>query len=160
MRCRSTITFGKSGEMSTRTLCRPPAFRNVFLARSIIAATSEASGEIDKVPVAIRPASSRSPMRTLMLSACSSMIRRNCSISALGKRLEAASTVADEPFMAASGARNSWLTIARNSVLHPIEFVKRRQVLHGDHDGVDAAVGLMDRRQVDERPHAAPIRNR
>ena len=44
-----------------------------------------------------------------------SMIRKNCWISAGPKSRAARSTVAAEPLMAASGVRNSWLTISRNS---------------------------------------------
>ena len=55
MRCRSAIARGRSGGRSTRTVCRPPPLRNVFLARSTSAPTSEGSGETDSVPVAMRP---------------------------------------------------------------------------------------------------------
>ena len=50
-----------------------------------------------------------------MWSACSSMIRKNCSISAGSGTGAAFSTVAVEPLMEVSGARSSWLTMSRNS---------------------------------------------
>ena len=50
-----------------------------------------------------------------MWSACSSMIRKNCNISAGSRAGEAPSTVAAEPLMEVSGARSSWLTMPRNS---------------------------------------------
>ena len=43
------------------------------------------------------------------------MIRKNSRISAASRTREASSTVAAEPLIAASGARNSWLTMPRNS---------------------------------------------
>ena len=78
MRCRSAMTRGRSGGRSMRTVCRPPPLRNVPRAWSTSAATSEGSGATDSVPVSIRPASSRSPIRLSMRSACSSMMRKNC----------------------------------------------------------------------------------
>ena len=47
------------------------------------AGTSEGSGATVRVPASMRPASSRSPISPSMRSACSSMMRKNCSISAL-----------------------------------------------------------------------------
>ena len=98
-----------------RTVCRLLPLRNVFLACSTKSATSAGSGVTDSVPEWMRPASSRSLMRPRMWSACSSMIRKNCSISAGSGAGRAPSTVAVEPLMEVSGARSSWLTIPRNS---------------------------------------------
>ena len=50
-----------------------------------------------------------------MCSACSSMSRKNGSISSGGGTGEAPSTVAVEPLIEVSGARNSWLNVSRNS---------------------------------------------
>ena len=50
-----------------------------------------------------------------MWSACSSMMRKNWTISAGSSAGEAPSTVAAEPLMEVSGARSSWLTMPRNS---------------------------------------------
>ena len=63
----------------------------------------------------MRPASSRSPIRLSMRSACSSMMRKNCATSAGPTRREARSAVAAEPLIEVSGARSSWLTMPRNS---------------------------------------------
>ena len=98
-----------------RTVCRPPPLTNVPRAWSTSAATSEGSGATDSVPVSMRPASSRSPIRLSMRSACSSMMRKNCPTSAGPKMREARSTVAAEPLIEVSGARSSWLTMPRNS---------------------------------------------
>ena len=84
-RCRSAMTRGRSGGRSMRTVCRPPPLMNVPRAWSTSAATSEGSGATDSVPVSMRPASSRSPIRLSMRSACSSMMRKNCATSA-GRR--------------------------------------------------------------------------
>ena len=54
-------------------------------------------------------------MSPLMRSACSSMMRKNCCVSAAPKPPVAPSTVAVEPLIAASGVRSSWLTMPRNS---------------------------------------------
>ena len=43
------------------------------------------------------------------------MMRKNCATSAGPKMREARSTVAAEPLIEVSGARNSWLTMPRNS---------------------------------------------
>ena len=93
----------------------PAPLRKVFRAWSSRAATSVGSGDTDSVPVTIRPWSSRSPIRPRMWSACSSMTRKNCSISAGSGTVEALSTVAVEPLMDISGVRSSWLTMPRNS---------------------------------------------
>ena len=66
MRRRSAITAGSPGGRSIRTRCLPPPLRNVFLAWSTIAATTDGSGETERAPVSMRPASSRSPMRPRM----------------------------------------------------------------------------------------------
>ena len=115
MRCRSAMTRGSSGGRSMLTVCRPPPLTNVPRAWSTSAATSEGSGATDSVPVSMRPASSRSPIRLSMRSACSSMMRKNCVTSAGPKMREARSTVAAEPLIEVSGARSSWLTRPRNS---------------------------------------------
>ena len=39
-----------------------------------------------------------------------------------------------------------------------LQFLKRGQVLHGDHHGGDGAVPGLDRRRVDQRGDAAPVR--
>ena len=98
-----------------RTVCRPPPLMNVPRAWSTSTATSEGSGATDSVPVSMRPASSRSPIRLSMRSACSSMMRKNCATSAGPTRREARSAVAAEPLIEVSGARSSWLTMPRNS---------------------------------------------
>ena len=98
-----------------RTVCRPPPLMNVPRAWSTSAATSEGSGATDSVPASMRPASSRSPIRLSMRSACASMMRKNCATSAGPKRREARSTVAVEPLIEVSGARSPWLTMPRNS---------------------------------------------
>ena len=54
-------------------------------------------------------------MRPCMWSACASTMRKNWSISARGSAGAAPSTAAAEPLMEVSGARNSWLTMPRNS---------------------------------------------
>ena len=51
-----------------------------------------------------------------MRSACSSMMRKNCSISAGARAAAASSTVAVEPLMAVRGDRSSWLTMPSSSV--------------------------------------------
>ena len=66
MRCRSAITRGRSGGRSISTVCRLPPLRNVVRAWSTRPATSEGSGVTDKVPVSMRPASSRSLIRLRM----------------------------------------------------------------------------------------------
>ena len=115
MRCRSAITLGRSGGRSRRRVCRLPPLRNVVRAWSTRTGTSEGSGVTDRVPASMRPASSRSRIRLHMCSACSSMSRKNGSISAGGGTGEAPSTVAVEPRIEVSGIRNSWLTMSRNS---------------------------------------------
>ena len=115
MRCRSAITRGRSWGRSMRTVWRLPPLRNVVLAWSTRTARCVDWGVTDRVPLSMRPASSRSPMRARMWSACSSMMRKNWSISAGSSAVEAPSTVAAEPLMEVSGARNSWLTMPRNS---------------------------------------------
>ena len=115
IRPRSAITRGRFGARSMITACLPPPATNVLRACSTSAPTSAGSGETERVPVSIRPTSSRSPMRPVSRSACSSMMRKNCCISAGLKPREAPSTVAVEPLMAASGVRSSWLTMLRNS---------------------------------------------
>ena len=115
MRGRSAITRGRSGGRSSRTRCAPPPLRKVFRAWSTSAGTSDGSGETERVPVSMRPASSRSPIRPRMWSACWSMMRKNCTISAGSRPGEAPSTVAAEPLIEVSGARSSWLTMPRNS---------------------------------------------
>ena len=115
MRRSSAITRGRSGGRSMRTLCRPPPLRNVVLARSTSAAISAGSGSTDSVPESMRPASSRSPIRPSMWSACASMIRKNCRTSAGSRTRAARSTVVVAPLIEVSGARNSWLTMPRKS---------------------------------------------
>ena len=48
MRCRSAITRGRSAGRSISTVCLPPPLRNVFLATSTRAATSDGSGVTDR----------------------------------------------------------------------------------------------------------------
>ena len=43
---------------------------------------------------------------------------------------------------------------------HPLDLVERRQVLHGHHHRADLAAFRPDRRGVDQRPDAAPVRDR
>ena len=43
---------------------------------------------------------------------------------------------------------------------HPLDLVERRQVLQGHHHRADLAAFCPDRRGVDERPDAAPVRDR
>ena len=115
IRCGSATTRGRSGGRSMRTAGLPPPLRNVCRACSTRPATAAGSGTTDSVPASMRPASSRSPIRPRMWSACSSMIRKNCTISAGSRAGEAPRTVAAEPLMEVSGARSSWLTMPRNS---------------------------------------------
>ena len=115
MRARSAITRGRSSGRSMLRARLPATPRNVLRARSTSAATSAGSGDTDSVPVTMRPWSSRSPIRLRIWSACSSMTRKNCSISAGSAAGEAPSTVAVEPLIEMSGVRSSWLTIPRNS---------------------------------------------
>ena len=115
MRRLSASTRGKSSGRSMRTACAPPPPENAVLASSTAAATPVASGETDRVPASMRPASRRSLIRPRIRSACSSMTRKNCSTSAGSSAWEAPSTVVVEPLMAASGVRSSWLTMPRNS---------------------------------------------
>ena len=96
--------------------CRPPPPRKVLLACSTSSAISEGSGATESVPVSMRPASSRSPIRPRICLACSSITRRNSRSSAGSSVCEASSKVPIEPMMAASGVRSSWLTRPRNSV--------------------------------------------
>ena len=90
-----------------RTGWRPPPLRKVFRAWSTSAATFEGSGATVSVPASMLPASRRFAMRPLMWSACPSMMRKNCSISARGGTGAAASTVAVDPLIEVSGARSS-----------------------------------------------------
>ncbi len=50
-----------------------------------------------------------------MESACSPMMRKNWSISAVSRSKAASVSVAADPLMAARGVRSSWLTMPRNS---------------------------------------------
>ncbi len=115
MRARSAISRGRSSGRSMPRVRLPAPLRKVLRAWSTSAATSVGSGDTDRVPVTIRPWSSRSPSRPRMWSACSSMTRKNCSISAGSGVVGSPSTVAVEPLMATSGVRSSWLTMPRNS---------------------------------------------
>ena len=115
MRPRSVITRGRSAGRSMSTVCPLSPERNAVRACSTSSPSSEGSGATERVPASIRPASSRSPISTLMRSACSSMMRKNCRVSAGPKLCAGPSTVVVEPLMAASGVRSSWLTIPRKS---------------------------------------------
>ena len=96
-------------------LCPLPPLRKALLAWSTRAATSTGSGLTESVPVSMRATFSRSLISLLIWSACRSMMRKNCIISAGPKVVEPPITVAAEPLMEVSGARSSWLTMARNS---------------------------------------------
>ena len=114
MRRRSARTRGRSGSRSMWTGFGGPPLRKVFLAWSTRMAGS-GSADTGRAPVSMRAMSRRSVMRALIWSACCSMIRKKSSISA-GSRVSAEPVrVAAEPLMEASGARSSWLTMARNS---------------------------------------------
>ena len=115
MRRRSAMTGGRSGSMSIRMLSLPPPLRNEFLARSTRAAASDGSGETDNLPLSMRAMSSRSVIRSLIWSACCSMIRKNRSISAGSSELADSFRVVADPLMEARGVRSSWLTTPRNS---------------------------------------------
>ena len=115
MRARSAITRGRSSGRSMLRVRLPAPPRKVLRARSTSAATSAGSGDTESVPVTMRPWSSRSPIRPRIWSACSSMTRKNCSISAGSAAGEAPSTVAVEPLIEMSGVRSSCLTMPRNS---------------------------------------------
>ena len=160
MRRRSAITGGRSCGRSIRTVCRPPPERKVFRARSTSAVTSEGSGVTESVPASMRPASSRAPMRPRMCPACSRMMRWNSCISAGSRSADSSRSVAAEPMMEVSGARSSWLTKPRNSARSRSSSSQRRQVLKGHHDRADPATLGGDGRGVDQRAHAAPVRNR
>ena len=99
-------------------MCRsllPPPFWNALLASSTRVATSTAAGETGRAPVSMRATSSRLPIRSRMESACSPMMRKNWSISAVSRSKAASVSVAADPLMAARGVRSSWLTMPRNS---------------------------------------------
>ena len=157
------MTRGRSGGRSMRTVCRPPPLMNVPRAWSTSAATSEGSGATDSVPVSMRPASSRSPIRLSMRSACSSMMRKNCATSAGPTRRAARSAVAAEPLIEVSGARSSWLTMPRNSArMRSISCSGARscRVTTTEASASVRAVRVADRGGVDERRDAAPVRDR
>ena len=95
--------------------CRPPPPPKVSRARSTSSASSVGSGATESVPVSMRPASSRSPIRPRMWPDCWRMMRWNSRISAGSSAAASSSSVDAEPRMAASGSRSSWLTMPRNS---------------------------------------------
>ena len=162
-RCRSAMTRGRSGGRSMRTVCRPPPLMNVPRAWSTSAATSEGSGATDSVPVSMRPASSRSPIRLSMRSACSSMMRKNC--ATLGRADEARGAERRGGRALDRGQRRAQLVAHHAQELgpHALDFLQRRQVLQGDHhrgERVVRAVRVADRGGVNERRDAAPVRDR
>ena len=65
----SAITRGSPAPRSMSRRFLPPPLRKVLLARSTSTATSTGSGLTERVPVSMRATSSRSPMRSRMLSA-------------------------------------------------------------------------------------------
>ena len=83
----------------------------VFPAWSTERATTADSGETDSVPVSMRPWSSRAGTRPRVRSACSLMIRKNCSVAAGYGARYAPSTALAEPLMDLSGERSSSLTM-------------------------------------------------
>ena len=115
MRCRSASTRGRSGGRSIRTGFLRLPLRNAVRARSTIAATSAGSGATDSVPVSMRAASSRSPIRACMWSACSSTMRKNSRAWDGSRAAGSPSAVAAQPLIDTSGACSSWLTMPRNS---------------------------------------------
>ena len=115
MRRRSAVTRGRSGSTLMARLFLPPALLKAFLALSTSTATSAGSRLTVSVPVSMRATSSRSVTKSCMWSAWSPMMRKNWRNTAGSRSADESSTVDEEPFMVASGALSSWLTIARNS---------------------------------------------
>ena len=112
----SAAISGRSTGRSTSTRCRPPPLRKVLLASSARCTRLTGSSVRDSIPASIRVMSSRLLIRSRRRSACLSMILKNWSISAASNGVDACSTVAADPLMAARGDRSSWLTIPRNSL--------------------------------------------
>ena len=115
IRPRSAITQGRSSASSTSMPCLPPPLRKALFASATSRATSVAPGETESAPVSMRATSSRSLISTRIRSAWALMTWWNCRISAGFGGAGESSRAATDPLTVATGVRNSWLTIARNS---------------------------------------------
>ena len=111
----SAHTGGRLEAASMSTLWRCPLLRKARLACSMTGARSVGSGDTERVPASMRVMSSKSLIRSRMWSAWSSMRPKNWPTSAGSSGVDESRTVAAAPLIDVSGARSSWLTMARNS---------------------------------------------